>query len=81
MANKLYREMSGQNQNGSNNLFSEYQALRSNPIQYLMRKSLRVPPEIANNPEAIVQYLMNSGQMSQQQFNELQQKIAQMPHM
>lgn len=81
MANKLFREMSGQNQNGGNNLISEYQSLRSNPIQYLMRKRLNVPPEIANNPQAIVQYLMNSGQMSQQQFNELQQKVAQMPNM
>lgn len=81
MANKLFQEMTGQNQNGGQNLFSEYQSLRSNPMEYFMRKRLNIPQEISNNPQAIVQHLMNTGQMSQQQFNMLKQQVSQMPQM
>jgi len=34
--------------------------------------------KMGKNPQAVVQELLNSGQMSQAQFNELAQKVNQM---
>ena len=49
-----------------------FQGFMRNPMQMLAQKKLNIPQNIQNNPQAIVQHLMNSGQMSQQQFNQLQ---------
>ena len=49
-----------------------FQGFMRNPMQMLAQKKLNIPQNIQNNPPAIVQHLMNSGQMSQQQFNQLQ---------
>lgn len=46
--------------------------LRSNPMALLQRAGLNVPPNM-NNPQAIIQHLMNSGQLTQQQMNQAQQ--------
>lgn len=42
-----------------------------NPMQVLMSKRLNIPQNLANNPEAMVQHLMNTGQMSQDTYNKL----------
>ena len=47
------------------------QQFRSNPVQFLMQHRLNVPQNIANDPKAMVQHLMNTGQMSQSTFNRL----------
>lgn len=46
--------------------------LRSNPMALLQRAGLNVPPNL-NNPQAIIQHLMNSGQLSQAQMNQAQE--------
>ena len=52
-----------------NNLFSIYQQLMSNPMQMLSRR-FNIPQGInSNDPNAIIQHLLNSGQISQQQLN------------
>lgn len=65
------------NQNGSpfnniSNMMDQMNALRSNPIQFLAQRKLNLPPNFQGGPRDIVQYLLNSGQMSQDQFNRLQ---------
>ena len=55
-----------------NQFASSFQGFMRNPMQMLTQKKLNIPQNIQNNPQAIVQHLMNSGQMSQQQFNQLQ---------
>jgi len=45
--------------------------MMNNPIQFLMQRKLNVPQNIGNNPRAMVQHLMNTGQMNQQTFNQL----------
>lgn len=47
--------------------------LKQNPIQTLLSAKLNVPQNIANNPQAIVQHLLNSGQISQSQVNQAMQ--------
>lgn len=42
-----------------------------NPMQFMMQRKLNIPANMANDPKAIVQHLMNTGQMNQQTFNQL----------
>jgi hypothetical protein len=54
------------------NILQAYQQFRSNPMQMLMQK-YNIPQNInANNPNDIIQHLLNTGQVSQQQINALQ---------
>ena len=53
-----------------NQFANGFQGFMRSPMQML--QNLNIPQNIQNNPQAIVQHLMNSGQMSQQQFNQLQ---------
>ena len=46
--------------------------LRSNPLGMLRQAGFNIPDNI-NNPQAIIQHLMNSGQLSQNQVNQAQQ--------
>lgn len=53
-----------------NDIFSAYQRLRQNPIQMLSRR-FNIPNNVdLNNPNDILQHLINSGQISQQQINQ-----------
>jgi len=44
---------------------------RQNPYQFLLRMKFNIPSNIQNDPDAITQYLMNSGRMSQEQYQFL----------
>lgn len=72
MPNRLYNSL---NQNGNNmfDLMNQMNALRANPVQFLLQRRLNLPPNFTGGPREIVQYLLTSGQMSQDQFNTLQQ--------
>lgn len=45
--------------------------MMNNPVQFLMNRKLNVPQNIANDPKAICQHLMNTGQMNQSTYNWL----------
>lgn len=45
--------------------------LKSNPMAILGQ--MGVPQNISNNPQAIIQSLMNSGKVSQDQYNQAMQ--------
>ena len=68
MPNNLYNQMHPQN-----TMMQQFQSFQQNPIQYLMNKKINIPQELQNDPHAAVQYLMNNGKMSQEQFNRLSQ--------
>lgn len=55
------------------NIFQLFNRFRQNPIAALFGVNVNVPQNIQNNPEAIVNYLRNSGQMSEEQFNQMSQ--------
>lgn len=55
------------------NIIAMFQQFMGNPIQMMQRNGLNIPKDIQNNPNAIIQHLMSSGKMSQQQYNQLQQ--------
>ena len=52
-----------------NDLMNMYQQLRSNPMQLLARR-FNIPQNInLNDPNAITQHLINTGQVTQEQYN------------
>lgn len=54
--------------NNVQNLLTMYNTLKQNPIQFL--SGLGVPNNIANDPQAILQHLMNNGRVTQDQYNQ-----------
>lgn len=54
----------------NNNLLAQYNQLRQNPMAILSRR-YKLPPNMNfSSADSIVQYLMNTGQISQQEFNQ-----------
>lgn len=56
-----------------NNLMVLYQAFMQNPMGFLTQNKINVPQNIASDPNAIIDYLMNNGVRSQSQYNQAQQ--------
>ena len=56
-----------------NNLMGLYQAFMQNPMGFLLQSKINVPQNIANDPNAIIEYLMSNGARSQSQYNQAQQ--------
>lgn len=58
-------------------LFQAATQLMQNPMQLLRQRGLNVPQGMMNNPNAIIQHLMNSGQITQQQYQQARQMAEQ----
>ena len=61
---------------GGMNIMQMLGQLKSNPLGVLKQAGFNVPANI-NSPQEIIQHLMNSGQVNQNQVNQAQQ-MAQM---
>jgi len=61
-----------------NNPMMMLQQLKVNPMQFLMSRRLNVPQNMINNPNAIVNHLLQTGQISQEQLNRAYQQMSQM---
>ena len=61
-----------------NNPMMMLQQLKMNPMQFLMSRRLNVPQNMINNPNAIVNHLLQTGQISQEQLNRAYQQMSQM---
>jgi hypothetical protein len=48
-------------------LLNLYTQFRQNPTQFLSQ--INVPNEYMNDPQGAIQYLMNSGKITQEQYN------------
>ena len=51
--------------------------LKSNPAQFLMQRRFNVPQSVANDPQAILNHLMQTGQINQNQVNQAYQMLQQ----
>ena len=60
------------------NIFNMFQGFMQNPIGYLIQNKINVPQNMANDPNAIIQQMMNSGMINQNQYNQAQQMYRQM---
>lgn len=48
-----------------------YKQFSQNPMGALMSMGFNVPQHLQNNPQGMVNYLRNSGQMTEEQFNQI----------
>lgn len=69
MANPFFSALSG---SGNMNPMQLLSQLRSNPLGVLQRAGFNVPGNV-NDPQGIIQHLMNTGQITQGQLNQAQQ--------
>lgn len=50
--------------------FGKFIQFLNNPIQFLNNNGVPIGQNVGNNPQQIIQYLMNTGKVSQEQYNE-----------
>lgn len=69
-------------QNGMN-MLQKFQQFAANPVAGLMsmNPNLNIPQSMMNNPEAVVKHLISTGQMTQEQYNQLSQTANQLQNM
>ena len=53
------------------NMLGQFRGFMGNPMGYVMQKNMGIPKEYLNNPDEAIQYLMNTGKLTQQQYNEV----------
>lgn len=70
MSNPLYQQMQRPNP------LQMLQQIKSNPAAFLRQAGVNVPANL-NDPNAIIQHLLNSGQVSQQAYEKARQMAAQ----
>ena len=49
------------------------QQLKSNPLQFILQRRMNVPQSMASDPNAILQHLVQTGQITQDQINSAYQ--------
>ena len=50
---------------------------KANPMQFLLQRRMNIPANIANDPNAIIQHLLSTNQISQEQVNRAYQQMGQ----
>lgn len=53
------------------------QQLKQNPVQFLLQRRMNIPANIANDPNAILNHLLQTGQVSQEAVNRAYQQMGQ----
>ena len=61
----------------NNTMMQMMQSLKSNPMQFILQNRFNVPANILNNPEAMLNHLLSTGQISQQRVNMAYQMMNQ----
>ena len=51
------------------NIMAMLNQFRQNPMQMLLQRRMNVPQNIANDPQAILNHLLQTGQISQSQVD------------
>ena len=75
MNSGLFSALGGMSKGQQMNPMQMVQQLRSNPLQFLQKAGYKVPQNL-NDPNAIIQHLMNTGQVSQQRYEQARQMAA-----
>lgn len=61
-----------------NQMISMLNQLKQNPVQFLIQRRMNLPQGVdANNPQAILNHLLQTGQINQNQVNQAYQMMAQ----
>ena len=75
MANNLFNTLARNNQFNQPNFGQMLQQLKSNPIKFLAQRKLNLPMDFQGGPNEIINYLISTGQVSQQQINQIEQQL------
>ena len=67
--------------NNPMNFMQMFGQFRQNPTQFLIQQKFNIPQNIGSNPQAIVQHLLDTNQISQQQVNQARQMLPQFNQM
>lgn len=59
-------------------MFEQLGVFVKNPLAFLAARKLGVPPQYANDPNQAINYLMNTGKISQQQYGQAMQDLTNM---
>lgn len=70
MGNPLFNALGGMAM--GNNPMAMLQQLRSNPLGFLRQRGFNVPDNLSD-PNQIIQHLMNTGQINQNQYEQARQ--------
>ncbi len=63
---------------GQMGIMGQFNNFMRNPIGFLMQRRINIPPQYANDPAGAVQYLLSSGQMTQETYQRLRSQAEQM---
>ena len=78
--NPFFTAMNGGN--NQQNIMSMYKQFRSNPAQFLLQHNINVPQNVSmSDPNAIMNYLMQTGRISQSQVNNAYRAAQQFKNM
>lgn len=66
------------NNNQQQNILSMYQQFRANPAQFLLNHNINVPQNVVSDPNALTNYLLQTGRLSQNQINNAFQAAQQL---
>ena len=72
MASGLYQEQMKQG------IMGQFNEFMKNPMQFLLSKRINVPSQYANDPQAAVNYLVQTGQMNQNTYQQFMNQVQQM---
>ena len=59
------------------NFIGQFRGFMNNPMQFMASRKMNLPQNWMQDPNGAIQSLMNSGQLSQQQYNRLNQMAGQ----
>ena len=81
MSNPFFEAMMGNKPGGGmpskEVLVQMAQQFKRNPFNFLLQKKLNIPPNLMGNPDAMLGYLLQSGQVQQSQVDWAKQQMAQ----
>ena len=60
------------------NIMQMLSQIKSNPMQFLLQRKMNIPQDMANDPNAILNHLLQTGQVNQSQMNAAYQMAQQM---
>ena len=74
MSSPLYQAL---NRGMPSNMVQQINQFKQNPMAFLQQHNLQIPEQYMQDPKQAVQYLLDSGRMSQADFNRVSQMAQQ----
>lgn len=75
--NPFFNAFSGPKASGpiGGNFMQILQQFRENPAQFIMQRRFNIPQNMMDNPQAMINHLVNTGQISQEQLANAKRQI------